>query len=455
MALTATGIGSGLDISTIVGVLVDSEKIPKEAIFNQTEDKIKAKVSAVGTLKSELSKFQDALKKLQDGKTLNQRKVSTGDSAYIKATSTKLAQSGSYKIEVEQLATAHKVGGQFAINSQQTVGEGSLDFTVNGNSFSVAIEGTDDLTAIAQKINDASDNSNVTATVINTDAGSRLVFSSNTTGTDSQIVIAANDTSGTALNDMFGSANTTQLQEAKNSIVYIDNQKVTSQTNKVSTAITGVTLELTKADLATSSTLSITQDNAAVKESVKGFVDAYNTLLSSIDKLSSYNAETKKASALQGDSIIRSLESQLRGISSERIDVGNGQSGALYDMGITVDRYGKMVVNDTKLDSVIASDMSLVEGIFATTTTGLANRFDDVANSYVKSGGIIDGRNKTYTNETSRLTDQRTAFSLKMEQLQARLQKQFNAMDLIVSQLNQQSNGLADRLNSLPGVVRQ
>ena len=62
MALTATGIGSGLDISTIVKVLVDAEKLPKEAIFNRTEDRINAKVSAIGTLKSALSNFQDAEK---------------------------------------------------------------------------------------------------------------------------------------------------------------------------------------------------------------------------------------------------------------------------------------------------------------------------------------------------------------------------------------------------------
>ena len=79
MALTATGLGSGLNITEIVKVLVDAEKVPKEAIFNKTEDTIDAKVSAIGTLKSQLSKFQDALKKLQDGGALNQRTVTLGN----------------------------------------------------------------------------------------------------------------------------------------------------------------------------------------------------------------------------------------------------------------------------------------------------------------------------------------------------------------------------------------
>lgn len=64
MAITATGIGSGLDTANIVKVLVDAEKVPKEAMFKAQEDSIKAEVSAMGTLKSALTTFQDAVKKI-------------------------------------------------------------------------------------------------------------------------------------------------------------------------------------------------------------------------------------------------------------------------------------------------------------------------------------------------------------------------------------------------------
>ncbi|MBB1428530.1 flagellar filament capping protein FliD [Shewanella sp. SG44-2] len=453
MALTATGLGSGLDISNIVSVLVDAEKVPKETIFNKTEASIKAKVSAVGTLKSQLSTFQDALAKLQDGDTLNQRKVTTGDSAYFTVSTTKSAQAGSYNIEVEQLAKPHKLGAAFSADKTQAVGEGSLDLSIGGNTFTVAINAADTLETIASKVNSDTDNTGVSASIVTSDAGSRIVFSSNTAGTDSQVAITATDSSGTGLNDMFGSANLTTLQTAQNSIMYIDGQKVTSQTNSVEGAISGVTIDVTKADINEKSILTIANDNDAVKETVIGFVDAYNNLMGAIDQLSSYDIDTKKAGALQGDSIIRSLESQLRNLVSQRVDV-DGTETALYSIGISTDRYGKMTVDDAKLTSAINSDMDLVEGLFATETTGLANKLDDLANNYVKTGGLIDSRNTTYTKATSRLDDQREAFTLKMEQLEARLSKQFNAMDLIVASLNQQSSGLLDRLNSLPGVVR-
>ncbi|QYK03965.1 flagellar filament capping protein FliD [Shewanella zhangzhouensis] len=453
MALTATGIGSNLPINDMVSAIVNAEKTPKEALFNRTEDTINAKVSAIGTLKSELAKFQDALKKLQKGSELSIRKVTTGDSLFFKATADKFAQSGTYSIKVEQLAFSHKVAGTNTAAATDTVGEGRLDFTVNGESFGVDVDAADDLNAIAKKINDASDNKGVIATVITSDAGSRLVFSSEETGTANQVSVTATDTSGTGLNDMFNGANLSELQAAQDAILYVDNQKITSSSNEVKGAITGVTLELTKADIGEVGTLTISQDDEAVKANVTGFVDAYNALLDSINKLSSYDADNKKAAALQGDSMIRSLESQLRKMISERVDV-NGETVALYDMGIKTDRYGKLEIDSAKLDKAIAEDMSSLEGLFSTTDTGLANRLSDLASTYTKAGGVISTRNDTYNSEKQRLDDQREAFTRKMDALEARLFKQFNAMDLVVASLNQQTTGLIDRLNSLPGVIK-
>ncbi|NKF50213.1 flagellar filament capping protein FliD [Shewanella sp. WXL01] len=455
MSLTATGIGSGLDITSIVKVLVDAEKVPKEAIFDNTEANIKSKVSAIGTLKSKISAFQDAMEKLKDGSSVNQRTVSTGESMYVSAEATSSAKAGSYEIQVEQLAKSHKVGGAFKSDAAQTVGAGSIDLTIGSESFSVDIEATDDLNAIAAKVNDATDNIGVTATVITSDGGSRIVFTSDTEGTDSQISVNATDTSGTGLSDMFNGANLTEVQAAQNSIVHIDGQKLTSQTNEVSNAISGVTLELTKADLNETTTLKIGLDEEGVKENIQGFVDAYNSLVESITDLSTYDTEKEEAAALQGDSLLRSLSSQLRSIVSDRVDDGNGNTTALYDIGVELDRYGKLNIDSSKLDETIKNDMDSLENLFAKDTVGLAVQFDELAENYVKSGGLIDSRNNSYTEETKRLADQREAFELKMTQLEARLTKQFNAMDLVVASLNAESAGLSAKLASLPGVVSQ
>ncbi|MGI2171648.1 flagellar filament capping protein FliD [Shewanella sp. MF05960] len=454
MALTATGIGSGLDISNIVSVLVDAEKTPKETLFTKTETKIDAKVSAMGTLKSSLSTFQDAVKKLQSGEFLNIRTVSTGDSDFFTAKADQYSQPGSYEIKVEQLAQSQKLAGANVTDPTLGVGEGSLDFSVNGESFSIAIEFTDSLSSIASKINSSSVNSGVTATVIKSDAGSRLIFTSKDTGTDNQMTVLATDSSGTGLSNMFNGASLETLQEAKNSIISIDGQTLTSQSNTIDDAISGVTFSLTKAEVGSISTLTIAQDTESVKKNIETFVSAYNSLLTSMDSLSSFDVDEGTASALQGDSIIRSLESQLRKMVSERVSV-DGVESALYELGISTDRDGKLSIDDDKLTDAVTNNMSLIEGVFSTSDTGVAYKFDELVKTYTKSGGVIDSRNNTYTSEKSRISDQREAFTLKMEQLEARLLKQFNAMDLIVSQLNSQSSSLTNSLASLPGVIRE
>ncbi|WP_335916775.1 flagellar filament capping protein FliD [Shewanella chilikensis] len=454
MALTATGLGSGLNITEIVKVLVDAEKVPKEAIFNKTEDTIDAKVSAMGTLKSELSKFQDALKKLQDDGALNQRTVTLGNEDFFTATADKNSLPGSYNIKVEALAQQHKVAGAATADASAGIGEGSLQLAVNGKSFSVDVEATDSLEDIAKKVNASSDNAGVTATVITSDAGSRLVLSSDKEGTDNQISITATDTSGSGLSDMFGGSNLQELQAAGNAVLYIDGQKLTSQSNEVKNAITGVTLNLTDADVNKTTKLTIAQDTDAVKENVKGFVEAYNSLITSIEKLSAYDVDKKEAAALQGDSMIRSLESQLRSGISDRVATANG-SIALYDIGIKADRYGKLSIDDAKLDEAIKTNMGGVEALFATKDTGIANAMGELTKSYIKTGGVIDTRNNSYTGDKKRLEVQREAFDRKMKLLEERLTKQFNAMDLVVGKLNAQGQNVVGALNSLPGAIKK
>lgn len=454
MGITATGLGSGLDINNIVNVLVDAEKLPKEAIFNKSNRDINTKVSSMGSLKSHLSTFQDTLDKLKDGHKLNQRTVTTNNDKYIQATANKNALQGSYDINVEQLAKNHKFGSAFVNDPTSTIGEGSLNFTVDGEAFSVNISDTDSLYDIADNIMNASGNSNVNASVLATDAGARIMLTGVFSGTDHEIQLIASDTVGTAISDLFSPSNTSLIQSPQNAIIHIDNQQITQQNNELTDVIEGVTLSLHEAEINETTHLVISPDDDGVKKNVESFVDAYNSLMQSINSLSTYDVDNEQSAALQGDSLIRSLESQLRNTISEQVAVDNSQL-ALYDIGISVDRYGLMSINDTKLTEAIANDMTKVEHLFATNTIGIANQLSDLVNSYVKTGGLIDNRNTGYQNEQIRLDEQRTAFELKMELLQKRLFKQFNTMDLMIAKLKQQSEGLVDRLNSLPGSVKK
>ncbi|GIU12181.1 flagellar hook-associated protein 2 [Shewanella sp. c952] len=452
MGLTSVGIGSGIDINGIVSALVKAESAPKVAKFDADEGKLNAEISAMGALKSALTEFQDSLEKLTDPETFIARKTKLSDGNYIGASADENAVAGSYKIEVEQLAESQKLGSVAVTDATAALGEGSLTFAVDGEEFSVAVEAGDSLESVMQKINDAEDNVGVTATIINGDNGPQLVMTSDKTGTDKQITVTATDTDGgTGITDTF---TMTELSAAKDAVLYVDGLKVTSNSNSVENVITGVSLTLTDADMSKSTTLTVSSDSSKVKSSVEGFVESYNALMSTMSEMSGYDADTKKAGILQGDSMIRSIQSQLRGVLSSRYDTEDGNT-MLANIGVKTTQQGTLEIDGKILNNALENDMTQIKDMFSTEDTGLAARLDGLVGTYVQTGGTIDSRDETLDNQITRITDSRTSLTQKMASFEARLLKQFNAMDLVVAKMNAQATDLTKRLASLPGVVPQ
>ncbi|NMH65549.1 flagellar filament capping protein FliD [Shewanella salipaludis] len=451
MGLTALGVGSGMDIGGIVSALVNAEKAPKEAQFNVDEGKLNTQISAIGSLKSAMSEFLDKLKPLSDIKTFTGFKSKLSNKDFLTATVNPEAVAGSYKLVVEQLAESQKQGSTAVADVTAPIGSGSLNFAVDGKSFDLAVAATDSLQDIMKNINAAEDNVGVTATIINGDAGAQLVLTSNKTGTANTVQVTATDDAGTALNDTFAM---TELQSAKDAIIYVDGLKVTSDSNDIENAITGVSLTLTDADVAKSTTLTVEPNRETSKTAIKDFVTSYNEMMKTMSGMSGYDPNTKKAGVLQGDSLIRSIQSQLRGVMSASGDNGSGEI-MLASMGIKTTREGLLEIDDTKLTEVLKTNANAVADFFTTEDTGFAAKVKGVADTYTQSGGILDSRDESLDKQLSRIKDSRESLALKMSAYESRLLKQYNAMDLLVGQLNTQSSMLAQRLDSLPGLVNK
>lgn len=450
MAITSVGIGSGMDINGIVSALVGAESAPKTAKFDVDEGKYNAQISAIGSLKSAISEFQTALEDLTDADTFLTQKSSLSKSTYLSASVDETAVTGSYQLKVEQLAESQKIGSASVSDSTEALGEGNINIDVNGESFDIEVAADDTLESVMNKINDSDDNTGVTATIINGDSGPQLIMTSVDTGIDNQITVTGSDTDGgTAISDAF---TMTELSAAKDAIMTIDGIEVTSSSNTVENAITGVTLTLKEADVDETTVLSIDPNTNGVKSQVNTFVESYNALMTTISGLSGYNAETEQAGILQGDALPRSLQSQLRSLMSDGYDTPSG-SLTLASIGVTTTLDGTLEVNDDLLDSALESGLTDISALFSTEETGLASKLDSFADSYVQAGGILDSRDETLDNQLSRLSDTREQFALKMAAYESRLFKQYNAMDLVVGSLNAQSSQLQERLDSLPGVV--
>lgn len=453
MGLTSVGIGSGMDIGGIVTALVNAESAGKVAKFDVTEGKLNAQISGMGALKSAMSAFNDKLKTLAKLETFGSQKVVTSTKDYLSATVDKTAVSGSYQVKVEQLAQSQKVGSAVATDATSPIGEGSLAISVgSGTAFNIDVSATDSLTDIMNKINNSDDNSDVTATIVNGELGPQLVLGAKKTGADNQISVIATDIgAGTGLADTF---TLSELTPAKNAIVHIDGVKVVSQSNSLDKAITGVSLTLTAADIDKTTTLTVSKDTSTTKTAIEGFVESYNGLMKTIQDLTGYNPDTKQAGILQGDALPRSIQSQLRGMLSSGFETADGAQ-MLANLGVKTTREGLLEIDSAKLTESIKNDKGMIAELFATEDTGLAAKMSSLVDTYIKSGGVIDGRDNSLDEQLSRIADSRVQLNKRMAAYSDRLYKQFNAMDLVVANLNSQSSMLLSRLDSLPGVVKQ
>jgi len=452
MAITAGGIGSGLDIDSLVSQLVAAEGKPTLVRLDTKEARLQSDLSAYGALKGALSKFQDSITALNDISAFQARKSTSSNSDLFIAPADNTAVAGVYDIEVTQLAQAAKFrsgDGEFTA-STDVVGTGTLDLTLGIDTFQITIDDSNKtLEGIRDSVNAATDNPGITASIINVDGGTQLVLSSNKVGLANTIDVVAvetlpNDGSGLAL---LATASLSVVDAAQDAKIKVDGQTATRDSNSFSDVIAGVTFNLKKAEPATIETLTIELDADSVKSKVNSFVAAYNSLADTMNSLSSYNADTGVAGALQGDSALRGVQSQLRQMISS--SVSGLDFSTLAEIGVTTDESGHLTVNTTDLDEVIAADFTNVSQLFAS-DNGLANSLDAILEGYIATNGILDARTDGIQTSIDSIGEDRLRLDRRLLALETRYRAQFTAMDLIVGQLQALGGYLTQQLASLP-----
>ncbi|GGB45098.1 flagellar hook-associated protein 2 [Oceanisphaera marina] len=434
---------------------------------------LKVQISSYGSLKSVLSEFKDSLKALGEEEAFQKRSTSFNNSGFVSAKADKDAVAGSYKLEVEQLASAHKLGSSYIAkeDADKKLGSGTFNFTLgegeNAQSFGVAIDSEkSSLKEVAEAINNAEDNKGVRATVVNSedpDTGepsSRLVFFSEKTGTDNEITVTANATGGeegTATLESLVAAPAT-IQEAKNAVITIDGARVESQTNEIEDAIQGVTLDVkkvtdkadsTKNDPTLSTTLTIGYDKGTVEKNLKGFVESFNKVMGTINQLTSYDKETERAGPLNGDSSTRSLTSQLRSMLSEKIEGAVAPVKSLTDLGITSKQDGTIELDEDILKDQVENNFERIGLLFAS-EEGVSTKLDNMLESFVGKEGILTERDESLNSRMAKLDKEAVAFEERMEAFTERTTRKFNKMDLMVAQLNQQMSSVMSAFANMP-----
>jgi flagellar hook-associated protein 2 len=452
--IQASGVGSGLDINSLVSQLVSAENSSRSAPILRRETAATTKISALGTLKGALGAFKGALTPLRNLDVFSARKATSADTTRFTATADSTAAAGSYDIEVKNLASAHRLASNAYVGGSTTaIGYGSLAISVGDESFNVDIaQDGNTLEDIRDAINNAPDNKGVQATLLTGTEGTRLILTSRKTGAEHAIKIVSNGGDGglAALDyDPGGTMNMVEKDQAKDASVMISGFPVSSSTNVIDDAVEGVTINLLEAEVGVKTTLNISFDSASVTTRIQSFVTEYNSMQSALAKLGSYDAESKTAGPLLGDSLLRGIEQDMRRGLTNPVTGLTGQYKVLASIGITTTASGALELDQTKLTKALDSDPDAVAQLFGS-EDGVAARLFAQVDTRLASGSDLDSRNASLKRDLDQIADDKEALALRMEQIEARYRKQFTALDSLLSQLQTTSSYLAQQLANVP-----
>lgn len=463
MGISSVGIGSGLEVETIVKQLVALESKPIAALQTKASG-INTQISAFSQLKSQISNLQDQVDKLAKPATWLGNTLTSSNATQVTGTATSSAVQATYDVKVSQMAAGQTIGSGL-VKSGTTLGPGKLTITMGqwgstseagvssdfqaktkdgqAVSFEVNITAEDDsLAKIAAKINAAK--GDVSATVLKDHTGERLVLQSKTTGVDSAFTV---DAEGAGLQqfayqgtDVSGTGMSRSVK-AQDTLATINGIQMASHTNVFEEAAAGVTLTVSQkmADGDAPVRITIANDTATAKTALKNLVESYNALSSALNTMTAYDKESKTAGTLQGDSTAVNLQSALRRLLSGPGGAG-GEFSSLSQMGIAFQKDGSLKIDDTKLDKALKDPDSMAKffsvDVEDASQDGLAVRLKDFTRGLLSTDGTFATKDTTLKDALKRNTADQNRQTARVTAYEARLRAQYTRLDSQMASLS-------------------
>lgn len=223
---------------------------------------------------------------------------------------------------------------------------------------------------------------------------------------------------------------------------------ITSASNTIANVIPGVSVTLRKADPATTVTVTIERDATGIADDAEKLVTAANDILKDIKSLTAYDPLTKKAGVLYGNPEIRQLQYDVLQAVSGAVD---GKSAVTA--GLETTRDGLLKFDKTKFSSAYAADPAAIGALFfgANGSQGVAQRLAAISEKATKFGtGTLTQAIDVRRNEIKRIDDSLETWDVRLAAKEARLRRQFAALETALGAAQQQGNWLSGQLASLP-----
>lgn len=467
MAIQSLGVGSGLDVNSIISQLMAIEQQPLKRL-EKVAAGVQAEISAYGTIKSKVDALDNAVSSLTSSQTWQSTVVNLNGADEFTVTAGTNASAADLDISIQSLAQRQSVATKTFSSSSATVGTGTLDIQLGtwgsafggfsprmvddpdnpGNlipqSVSITIDAThQSLAGIRDAINSAG--AGVTASILNDSSGARLVIRSEETGEENGFRInvsgVSGDLSALAFTGQTNPASVTGAHgnsQADNLEATLNGATVSSASNTLADVLDGITIRALK-PTTTARAVTIENDFEGIKTKVNAFVTAYNDLNSYLKQQTAYNASTKSASTLQGDRVAVSLQGRLRSAATQ-VTGASSTFEQLSSVGVELQKDGTLKVNDTKLSSAF-SNLTELTKLFSQDDSnanldGVAVRLTDLIDELGGASGAITTKQQSLSERLSRNQADQDKLEERLAAVEARLKAQYSALDTKMASLN-------------------
>jgi flagellar hook-associated protein 2 len=360
------GIGSGLDIKSLVDGLANAQRAPKDALIAKREALNTARISTLAEVSGAIDDFATALQGLISGGSLSAQPT-VSEPSLVGAKALPGARIGGLasELEIVQLAKSQTLESSRLAARTDPVGQGVLTLTTAAGNFDVTIDGSNDsLDGLANAIN--ASNRGVTASIVTDAGGARLVLKGGT-GAAAAFTLSVPDGTATGLERFaFGPAVTggmTQAQAAQDAVVRLDGVEVSRTTNSFSDLIPGLQIDLKKAAPGTIVSLGSSRPKAEIEQGIGDFVSAFNEVMKMIKEATKPGAG-KDGGPLQGDVGVRALQRQLGGLASQMLTVSGEGPHSLAEIGVRTNRDGTLSLDKFRLQAALTDFPDAVEALF-------------------------------------------------------------------------------------------
>ena len=420
---------SGLDVTSAVNAAVTAAEAPEQAWETQ-QATIQSQISALQQIQTYTTNLDNDIQSLNSVVgPLSSRTVSSSNTNVVSASAASGSTIGNHVVVVNNLATtASWTSGTFA-SSTTALPAGSFTITTgSGSTATITTDGTQTLSDAANQIN--GDNLGLTASVITDANGSRLAIVANTSGSAANFTVDDSGSTG------FGFS---QAVAGGNAALTVDGISISSASNTVSGAVSGITLNLLSADPGVQVSLGVAQDTTSATNAINQFVSDYNSAISALNTQFTYVTGSGEG-VLSTDSSVRNLQSALLGAINYTYTPSSGTTTMpnLSSLGISMQNDGTLTVDSSALQSALQNNFSDVQNFFqGSSFNGFANSLDQQLTSFLDPGDgaftvDLQSMNSQYSDLQTDITNFQTNY---IQPLQTQLQSEYSQAEILLQQL--------------------